>query len=129
MTITFEPKVLSEIDCLRLILDYVLGEESTMRSLAEDYCIGKTTVHKYLHQTHIYDNKLDDLVRRKAKSKYWGQNLPKIRRHLPIRPKQFKLKPALHSHLKSKYLKLCSMAALPPNIGEFLWGDYNKASK
>lgn len=129
MTITFEPMALSEVDCVCLILDYILEEDSTMRSLAEDYCIGKTTVHKYLHQAHIYDNKLDDIVQRKAKSKYWGRNLPKFRRRIPIKSKPFKLKVGLHDHLLSKYRKLRGMTELPPNLGTFLWGDYNKTSK
>ncbi len=129
MTITFEPLALSDVDCLCLILDYILNEDATMRSLAEEYCIGKTTVHKYLHQTHIYDNKLDELMQRKAKSKYWGQNLSKIQRRLSLKPKAYKLKPALYSHLKSKYLELCDMTILPPDLGKFLWDGYLKTSK
>lgn len=129
MTVTFEPKAISEVECLCLIIDYVLTDETSMRTLADDYEISKTCVWKYLQNAHVYDNKLDGLVRRKCTTRYCGCNLPKDERKNPPKRKPYKLRLALYNHLLTKYDELCNMTELPPDLGKFLWDGYTKSSK
>lgn len=129
MTVSFEPTVITDVEYVQLILDYVMYEDTSMQSLADEYEISKSCVWKYLKSAHVYDNKLDDLIHIKARSRYWGVNLPVDERGKPFNSPPYKLKQSLFNHLQSKYYELSAMTSLPPDLGKFLWGDYKKTSK
>ena len=127
MTTTFSPKAVDEITYLRIVLDYILDESATTRTLAESYGISKSAVGAYILKVHVFDNKLDGLVRLKAHCNS-TENRNKLRMNSKKAAK-FKMKPALRAHLEKIRNDLNAWIALPSNISRFLWKDYHPYAK
>ena len=96
-----------------IVFDYVLSPSTTIRSLAEDYGIGATTVRVYLHKTAEIDPSIHKMVCIKASlnQRFETQGT-------------YAADDAVIKHLRAVQKKLNARKTTPPNMSDYLWKGY-----
>lgn len=112
------PKLMSEVQIMKSIIEYILEVKSTFRILGKRHSIAKSTLNRYAHMTKMLDSRIFDLYKIKAKynkDKFHG--VPGI---------SYNLKPDLKEHLMNVKNRLAHMKNSPESWTDFLWKDYIK---
>lgn len=105
--------MVSDTTYWNIVFDYVLSSSTTIRSLAEDYGIGASTVRSYLHKTAEIDPSIHKMVCIKAQlnQRFETQGT-------------YVADDDVIKHLRYVQKKLNSRKTTPPNMSDYLWKGF-----
>ena len=109
----FKPKVVSDVNLIAIVIKYIAEPESSMRSIARECCVSKSTVWNYVHHIRDYDYRLAELVNTKLAVVCNAAT-----------KKNFKIAKALETHLYHVVSKLEKRKTLPADISSYVWDEY-----
>lgn len=103
-----------------IALEYILDINATIRSLASDYKVSKSTIHKWIRQVAEEDAKLGRMIDKKA----MGNHMLANARHKELKVKKVSksiMSTITRIRLKGKIDKIKKIKIDPKSWTDFIW--------